>query len=365
MQRFKLGIRCYFILAVALLIVFSLLNYAWWIMHFATNVTRPIWDKNLIKEHNSFEFVPFFGAKMENRSQMCELHGWKLREKKLKVYDSFLFSSELDLLEIRLNELDPVVDHFIILEANCAFMGVPKPYIFDQKKHLPEFAKFAHKLRYVKVDLAKDCSNILKSFDQERFLRSKLIQEARNAGAKDGDLFLMSDLDEIVRRDVAQLLKECDFGARTHISVDSFRYSFEFRNWPEITVEPHASIIGKVPDSQIFLRNAYLTRQIIGDGGWHCSWCIRSIDSIIFKMKSYSHSDRIEHDLSVLDPKNLQERICKGEDPFGFLPEASSYQDLLSKWSLRSIHGSSHAPIWVQQNPLKFRFLLSGGCRIR
>ncbi|MBO9668238.1 MAG: N-acetylglucosaminyltransferase, partial [Bdellovibrio sp.] len=34
-----------------------------------------------------------------------------------KVYDCFSFFNELDLLEIRLNELDSVVDHFVLMEA--------------------------------------------------------------------------------------------------------------------------------------------------------------------------------------------------------------------------------------------------------
>jgi hypothetical protein len=47
------------------------------------------------------------------------------------------------------------------------------------------------------------------------------------------------------------------------------------------------------------------------------------------------------------------------------LPEATSFQALVSQWSLRSIQGSSHAPIWVQRNPSRFRYLLSGGCLLR
>ena len=35
----------------------------------------------------------------------------------MKVIDAFMFFDELDLLEIRLHELDPLVDHFVIIEA--------------------------------------------------------------------------------------------------------------------------------------------------------------------------------------------------------------------------------------------------------
>jgi len=33
------------------------------------------------------------------------------------IYDCFPFFDELDVLEIRLNELDPVVDKFVLVEA--------------------------------------------------------------------------------------------------------------------------------------------------------------------------------------------------------------------------------------------------------
>jgi len=38
-----------------------------------------------------------------------------------KLYDSFLFFQELDLLEIRLNYLNDKVDYFIIVEAGQTF----------------------------------------------------------------------------------------------------------------------------------------------------------------------------------------------------------------------------------------------------
>ena len=34
-----------------------------------------------------------------------------------KVIDAIMFSGELDMLELRLNELNDVVDHFVIVEA--------------------------------------------------------------------------------------------------------------------------------------------------------------------------------------------------------------------------------------------------------
>ena len=43
------------------------------------------------------------------------------------VYACFVFWKELDLLELRLHELDAVVDYFVLVEATHTFSGQPKP----------------------------------------------------------------------------------------------------------------------------------------------------------------------------------------------------------------------------------------------
>ena len=78
----------------------------------------------------------------------CQLHGWEERRKKedLKVLDAVLMSSELDLLEIRMNELDSVVDYFLIVESNATFTGLPKETYFALNRD--RFSKFQHKIVY-------------------------------------------------------------------------------------------------------------------------------------------------------------------------------------------------------------------------
>ena len=42
------------------------------------------------------------------------------------IYDCFAFFNELDLLEIRLNALDEVVDRFVLVEATRTFQKKEK-----------------------------------------------------------------------------------------------------------------------------------------------------------------------------------------------------------------------------------------------
>ena len=50
-----------------------------------------------------------------------------------RVFDCFQFYNEFDVLEIRLAELDPLVDHFVIVEATHTHTGKPKPLLLHRK----------------------------------------------------------------------------------------------------------------------------------------------------------------------------------------------------------------------------------------
>ena len=58
----------------------------------------------------------------------------------MKIYDCFTFFNELDLLEIRLNELNDVVDYFVIVEGKKTFQNNPKPLFLLE--NIDRFKKF-------------------------------------------------------------------------------------------------------------------------------------------------------------------------------------------------------------------------------
>lgn len=112
---------------------------------------------------------------------------------KPRLYDCFTFFNELDLLEIRLETLSPHVDCFVIAESPITYRADPKPLYFQENKQ--RFAKFLPKIRHIIVD---DLPNE-KGFDQN-WQRETLQRAALERGlfdARDNDLILLSDLDEI------------------------------------------------------------------------------------------------------------------------------------------------------------------------
>ena len=56
------------------------------------------------------------------------------------IIDAFTFFNELDLLELRLNYLDSVVDYFVIVESNISHSGEYKSLTYLENKE--RFSKF-------------------------------------------------------------------------------------------------------------------------------------------------------------------------------------------------------------------------------
>lgn len=119
------------------------------------------------------------------------------------------FFNELDILEIRLGELDDVVDVHVIAEANVTFKGDAKP--MHLRDHWDRFSPWHHKIRYVPVeDMPGDVLGTpdplpgwdLTAVNSDRWARENHQRQALARGLLfDGpepfDLVLLSDVDEI------------------------------------------------------------------------------------------------------------------------------------------------------------------------
>lgn len=112
-----------------------------------------------------------------------------------RVYDCFLFFRELDLLEIRLAELDPVVDVFVLVEARHDFAGHEKPLHF--KANRARFKAYADKIRHIEVfDEPPDAE---RRWVRQAYQRRAILDGLSDAGPD--DLVLLSDVDEIPAAD--------------------------------------------------------------------------------------------------------------------------------------------------------------------
>ncbi|KAH8835041.1 glycosyltransferase family 17 protein [Flagelloscypha sp. PMI_526] len=326
--------------------------------------TRPLWDH----EEGPSNIIPHYyaeGLSLQS-DEICALHNWPKRSYKvrIKVIDAILMSSELDLLEIRMNELHPVVDKFYIIESNTTFTGMEKKTYFRDNRE--RFKSFDNKIEYYFLP-----GGPLKAgetaFDRELHTRNTLSTSihAHVSEFPPGfqPMVIMSDVDEIPSWTAIKLLKMCDFGETIHLKLRNYLYSFEWyigqQSW-------RASVNIWKPDS--YYRHSMTNSKVVGwnnvlaDAGWHCSFCFRTVDEYVLKMQGYSHSDRLAGNANLLERERIQKVICEGKDIFGMLPEAYNYGDLISQMNPQPQKGAVHIPRYIIDHHKTFKFLLPGGC---
>ncbi len=117
----------------------------------------------------------------------------------MKVYDCFPFFNELDLLEIRLNELNDIVDYFVLVEAERTFQNNSKPLYYLNASDEDRFSKFKDKIihvvlsedEFVDVDVTAR-PNVNEKYQWEMCVHKGLVS------ADDDDWILMGASDEII-----------------------------------------------------------------------------------------------------------------------------------------------------------------------
>lgn len=126
-----------------------------------------------------------------------------------------VFSMELDLLEIQLNELADVVDYFLIAESEVTFRGKPKPMFMRENKE--RFRAFWKKI--VPVTILPRADKDFSGFEMEFWTRKTFIQAfdtmvnmegERVSPIQEFDWLALVDADEILRKSVLQVVRACE-----------------------------------------------------------------------------------------------------------------------------------------------------------
>ncbi|XP_075484729.1 uncharacterized protein LOC142524577 [Primulina tabacum] len=316
-----------------------------------TYFLRPLWDS----PPKSFHEMPHYYHENVSMGNLCKLHGWEIREYPRRVYDAVLFNNEVDILNIRWKELYPYVTEFVLLESNSTFTGLPKPYVFSSVQD--QFKFLEARLTYGQVPgRFKKGEN---PFVEEAYQRLALDYLLKQAGIQDDDLLIMSDVDEIPSQHTINLLRWCDgIPPILHLRLKNYLYSFEFlvddSSW---RASVHIYQSGKTKYAHYRQSD-----EILVDSGWHCSFCFRHIREFIFKMKAYSHVDRVRFS-HFLNPTRIQRAICKGDDLFDMLPEEYTFKEIIGKMGpIPHSYSAVHLPAYLLENADRYKFLLPGNC---
>jgi beta-1,4-mannosyl-glycoprotein beta-1,4-N-acetylglucosaminyltransferase len=120
----------------------------------------------------------------------------------MRIYDTFLFDGELDLLDHRLQETFDLVDIFVLVEATETFRGHTKRLVFREKR--ARFAWAAGKIRYIALDTLGPAGR--SPWEREILQRNAIQLGLRDAAQE--DIVLILDADEIVARSLLERLRD-------------------------------------------------------------------------------------------------------------------------------------------------------------
>lgn len=243
------------------------------------------------------------------------------------IYDCFLFFNELDLLEIRLNVLNDVVDKFVLVESRKTFSGKDKPLFYHENKE--RFSAFSDKIIHLVYD--EDISQITNPWIIENNQRNYISQGL--VSAKPDDVILISDLDEIPNPD--KILKYKDKSGIKCFRNDFFYYYLNFicvdePIWYKGTRMLHYKDCAHFLDNVKVKMNSHLPDEYkkgttinkiryykkgfqVRNGGWHFSY-LGGAEAIRNKILSISHSEFHKSEYTDLD--KIESRVKAGEDIF-------------------------------------------------
>lgn len=261
-----------------------------------------------------------------------------------KIYDTFLFFNELDLLEIRLNYLADHVDKFVIVESCQTFTGNPKPFYYENNSE--RFKKFHDKIIHIKIKDSHQDYNSLTSYlsSNNSEINKKLFsimdnhvhyskevlhwvldsyhRECIHIGlsqyAKDEDIILLSDLDEIPSAQIFSFFKENQYKVQSQVCLQKeFRYFLNYfysNNWLG-TIFGNYHNIKNLSLNELRVdskeKRTLVSKALFEDGGYHFTSC-GGVEMIIKKIKSWGHQEF--NTKAVLE--NISYNISTGQDIF-------------------------------------------------
>lgn len=207
------------------------------------------------------------------------------------IYDIFLFANELEVLELRMNELKDVVDKFVIFESAETIVGAPKPLYYENNKE--RFKEFHDKIIHIIYDYPK-CDPNAPSYSWNREFSSrdhmKTLLDGLGVKFTKDDILIMGDVDEIPP---ASTIKNyfVEMGPVT-LSQDLFYYKFnclfiyQSDKWKWLRVLPGNVYNATTPYQIRFAQYPLLNMP----GGWHFSF-IGNPEFILHKIKASAHQE--------------------------------------------------------------------------
>lgn len=248
---------------------------------------------------------------------------------KPKLLDVFLFYNEIDLLKARLEYLGPIVDNFIISEANVDFSGRPKEFLLSQElvNTLPFGNQIIYHREYLNLNSASWLFKKLKYRNRITRYLWKIQDAQRNSTLTPlkkfnaDDIVIFSDLDEFpsesaLTEGIKALQSRSPHQKKPHAySLDQTFFYYNLNN-----AAPDDQFYGSVMTMLGTFREHLPHRfrsgkndfEHIPSGGWHFSYFMDE-EKILNKINAISDVENLSH-FKNISKEEIQKKILSGLD---------------------------------------------------
>jgi beta-1,4-mannosyl-glycoprotein beta-1,4-N-acetylglucosaminyltransferase len=239
------------------------------------------------------------------------------------IYDCFIFNNELDLLEIRINELKHMEVTHVLVQANKTFTGNPRAFIDIPHARVMD-------IRVTDMPEGND------PWERERHQRNAIMRGL--GAAKDDDIVIIADSDELPSARAITEFNDKHY-KYAGIVMDMYHYFLNCKTdnkWGHAKIMKYSFLRGNwVPEEVRHMGYEYSVT-----GGWHMTY-MGGVEAVKNKIRSFSHQE--VNTQTLLD--NLERKISIGE----------------SLWSndlLKFVHLDSSFPKYLLDNRERFKDLL-------
>lgn len=247
------------------------------------------------------------------------------------IYDCFTFYNEFDQVRIRLEELDELVDRFVVVESPHTFQKSFQKEgntFWTWLSDNPElWYRFRSRVKHVRIDEELPPN----PWDAEAYSRNAIMRALTRC--EPDDLILISDADEVISASgvmqadlhskvtnqvVVLTNKTYYYTLNQEVPWDHYRFPVALRYKKLHSEERTPQQIRELPHAAEWR-----------SGGWHFS-CLGDAEAILNKLGAFAHDD-----LEV-GPFTIERAVELGED-------------FLGRGKLKTVDIDETYPLWVQQ----------------
>lgn len=212
------------------------------------------------------------------------------------------------MLDFRLQELDSIVDKFVLVESTTSHVGNPKPLYFLENKN--RFDKYLHKI----VHVVADGLNSKNHWSNENKHREKIHDGIELIQPDDEDLIIISDVDEIPDiQSLSQFSNGSFYNTIYSLEQEMYYYNINCKlkqNWYKSKVLKY-SLYKLIRNPQKIRMQSFI--QVIKNGGWHFSF-FGNPNFIKNKIQNFAHQEFNRPD--IVSDENIEISIKECKDIF-------------------------------------------------